>query len=1170
MIRKSCLVALATSLLICSGIRADFLDPNDPDVQVFTAIEDDGFSRISGETLVNRGKTGSIRCKTNQEMVIMKFDLSSLAGWTITDAELHVCASSASELYAADIATIAVPWTEGSTSGGFNNGSPGDPCWDWRRIPVDMNNPAPDDYWTVPGSNFTYATYGNSGSLVSFAHPADGGFTKYTASTPGGEKTFYRIKLDPDIVHALILDQYGLTLSDTRGYLYQNNTVYTHDQWGGAAGPWLYVKGGITDTTPPGPVTGFTAEPGDWTGEVLLSWVAPTDSGPKGKAFGYDIRYAGSPITEGNFADATPVPRWQIPRPIKPGQTQMMVVRDLVPGATYYFGLRAYDQAGNATAIATTSLTLPPAQGVRLFEDGGFTVPAPAAQVRSVGGVLRYWAATDCTKVNPVTGNRRADGYTGSGADGYKKANPVWDAANNKVILRAARNEVVAFQLILERLLSGLTNVAVQVSDLAGPGLIPASPNVELFRCWYVPASGVYYPDACIPLSAPFASTFNIPNPVNGISGQRNQSVWVDIYVPKGASPGTYTGTITVTAAQLSEPLQISLELLVRNWQLPDEIGFIVDLNGYHNPWGWSGSGQNYLDTELRYFQLGHKHRQNVNTVPYSHTLNSDKSPRVDSNRVPTLTGSGANIHVAPGGWDAFDAEFGRFLDGSAFTPAMGYTGPGMGTPIPAFYTPFFESWPLSSYFYYDANGRGGAYWYNLWPGGNPPKLFLETAPAPHVAYPPEYETGVKNIVREWAEHAQAKGWHGTYHQFYLNNKFHWGNASNPHSQFWNLDEPTDGDCFLALGYFNQLFVEGVASADAPDVKWHFRVDISDKTGFHRAQLDGRINLWDCSYVNTYHGLIPYRKLRFPDEQWWYYGGGPSPAGSELANSQRFLQVWAWGVDGALPYWNCYSTNWNQAETLSIVYSGQNVPGHGTYYGAIASVRMKQMRRGQQDIEYLMYLANSPGWDRSAVTRALRARYADPSGDSYNGMNDEDFFKLREDVAATIEAASKPALLPDQSEPPAGGTLPNAQNNTLRLVFDQAISLPGGPALVVSPLGGGADVGGQFIYSLATTNVANDTLVAVENGAVLNNLTWYRIAPAAGFDVEPFTHDVYTLMGDANGDGRVDLIDLLITVNAFGTAPGDPYYNPAADLDGDEFIDLLDVIYVVLGFGQSQ
>ncbi len=1010
------LLGTAALMFVCTPAMA-FLD-TDPTAVKFSTTGDDGFSlAVTSEYTLNRGTAGTVRCKDSQEMFISKYDLSSAAGWTVTDAEMYVTsASPGSLLYAADLSTICVPWTEGTQANAA--AAVGDPCWSYRHYPANVSSPAATDWWTVPNSNFAYASYGNNGSLACYAEPDGTHFTTFTKSTVGGTATVYRIKVDPDLVHSLIIgDQYGLTLSDTRGYALQNNTVYARDQWGGSAGPYLLVKGGITDTTPPGAVSGFAAAAGNWNGQVLLSWVAPTDSGPKGKAFGYNVRYSTSAITPANFASATQVDRWRIPRPQAAGTTQRMLLENLTPGTTYYFAMLAYDQANNKTAVVTTSLALPPSQSVTPLANGNFTVPAAAASIPGAQGKLQYWACSEYTKVNPVTGNRYADGYTSSGSDDYKKGNPVWDAANNKVILTAARNEVTGFQLILQELVS-LTNVSVAVSDLTNTAIAPpgghppvaitASPNIEKLLSFYVPSGSTYYPDACIPLASPFNTTFSIPNTTNNIiSGQTNQSVWVDIYVPKQMPAGVYTGTITVSAAQLSPAVTVNVQLTVRNWQVPDQVSFVVDLNGYHTPWAFG----TVAATKLSYFQLAHKHRQNVNTVPNSHSLNADFSGNIDPDRVPTLTGDGATLAVSS--WSTFDSNWGPYLDGSAFTAALGYTGPGAGMPVPECYTSFFDSWPLSSYFWYDRNNVNGVgYWYTLWPGNNGgagyPSNYASAAPAPNVAYPPEYETGVKNIIKAWAEHAQAKGWTRTYFQHYLNNKYYYGTAARPHSQFWDLDEPSEGESMLAVGYYQNLFRQGAALANAPDVKWHYRVDISDKTGFSRGQLDGRVNLWDCSFVDYYHMFMPQRQLAWPDEQWWYYGGGTDPTGGELANTKRFLQVWCWGVDGALPYWDSYETSWTSAQALSVVYAGQGIPGYSTYNGAIASVRMKQMRRGQQDIEYLAYLGGQPGWNRPAVARALAQRYADTGGDSYNGLNELKFFQLREDLAASI-----PVLLGD-------------------------------------------------------------------------------------------------------------------------------------------------------------
>ena len=54
---RSLLTSFAVAMiggLLATPAAADFLDPNDPDVQTFIAFEDDGFSRLSGEDLINQ------------------------------------------------------------------------------------------------------------------------------------------------------------------------------------------------------------------------------------------------------------------------------------------------------------------------------------------------------------------------------------------------------------------------------------------------------------------------------------------------------------------------------------------------------------------------------------------------------------------------------------------------------------------------------------------------------------------------------------------------------------------------------------------------------------------------------------------------------------------------------------------------------------------------------------------------------------------------------------------------------------------------------------------------------------------------------------------------------------------------------------------------------------
>ncbi len=56
------------------------------------------------------------------------------------------------------------------------------------------------------------------------------------------------------------------------------------------------------------------------------------------------------------------------------------------------------------------------------------------------------------------------------------------------------------------------------------------------------------------------AVPYNIP-------GNQNQPFWIDINVPRGATAGTYTGTVTVTSAQGSWTVSVSLQ--VWNFTLP-------------------------------------------------------------------------------------------------------------------------------------------------------------------------------------------------------------------------------------------------------------------------------------------------------------------------------------------------------------------------------------------------------------------------------------------------------------------------------------------------------------------------------------------------------------------------------------------------------------------------
>ncbi len=57
------------------------------------------------------------------------------------------------------------------------------------------------------------------------------------------------------------------------------------------------------------------------------------------------------------------------------------------------------------------------------------------------------------------------------------------------------------------------------------------------------------------------------------------------------------------------------------------------------------------------------------------------------------------------------------------------------------------------------------------------------------------------------------------------------------------------------------------------------------------------------------------------------------------------------------------------------------------------------------------------------------------------------------------------------------------------------------------------------------------------------------------------------IVGDINHDMHVDVIDLLLLIDAFDTATGDAAFDPGCDFNGDGTVDVVDLLYVIEAFG---
>jgi len=62
---------------------------------------------------------------------------------------------------------------------------------------------------------------------------------------------------------------------------------------------------------------------------------------------------------------------------------------------------------------------------------------------------------------------------------------------------------------------------------------------------------------------------------------------------------------------------------------------------------------------------------------------------------------------------------------------------------------------------------------------------------------------------------------------------------------------------------------------------------------------------------------------------------------------------------------------------------------------------------------------------------------------------------------------------------------------------------------------------------------------------------------------------VRVFVGDVNGDGRVDMIDLTIMNEAYGSTPGKPNWNSNCDLNNDNRVDVIDLFNLSKNFGKT-
>jgi len=589
-----------------------------------------------------------------------------------------------------------------------------------------------------------------------------------------------------------------------------------------------------------------------------------------------------------------------------------------------------------------------------------FIVPALSLYTaKAAEPVVQLWAVSDGVRVNPVSGKlieARPDVHADYPTTDPRQGSAVWEPSTRTVPIKAARNEFVAFQIVIDTD-KPLEEIDVSFDVLTHPeGARIEGRNLAIFKEWYVhvrrPSTGYeetslgagWYPDALMPQrrsSLRPGFPFSIPDRYNNIPGQTNQAIWIDVFVPSDAAkapPGRYSGEVQVRWKGGSDSVKIALD--VWNFALPDQNHLRGDV------WNHSLSRMSIAD-ELRYYQMAKRHRF---------------LPLVYAYR-PKIQIEGAKVTLD---WSEYDRRIGPYLDGSAFSKKHGYWGPGNGRPVSHVMLPFNIH-----------KGHNAA-----WP-----------VQLPSEGRTPEYEALWKETARQVREHLDSNpAWRKVEKIAFLN----------------GLDESYSEEAYEKMIYYGRLLHEAMGR------DW-FRYRIDGGYSLEAMKkLSREVDLWVCHTVDYdkkfADSLLP------KGVQTWFYGPmiyerySNSGCGSNtfldldlLVNrgigwvGWKYQTGWVeWEFD-----WNAHAA-WYEAENFKDDHRVYNGSGQMIYRGAvmgysepIPSIRLKAMRRGLQDYEYFWLLSERQG--KQAADRLVDAViYKKPFG--ADSIQDTEIWKNNPEV----------------------------------------------------------------------------------------------------------------------------------------------------------------------------
>lgn len=580
--------------------------------------------------------------------------------------------------------------------------------------------------------------------------------------------------------------------------------------------------------------------------------------------------------------------------------------------------------------------------------------------------IKRVWAVDDGEKIkkDDITNPLATD-----------KNNAVW--RNKSINIFGGKNEIIAFQLIIEADASGVQNVNVTVSDLKSKSsFIPGSANgpadpfdyrgrfVELFTEHYLnipkqsPAAwffsedsppSTYFrgwlPDCLIPFSAP-AGKGGAPFT---IESKQNQAVWIDILIPREAAAGIYKGVTTVTVSD-KVFAKIPVTLQVYDFTLPDS-SHIETMFGYGSiarRHGLKEGSPDFYKTDNKYMQMAHRHRMSL------------------MKRVASL--------------EDMEAYHKPYITGELYTAPNGYAGPGEGVGNNTFCVGY--------------NG----------------------------AFPLEYGGSFKNATREswWAGSDAWKSWFIKNAPSVKLNKYLF-----PDEPAWKGPTGAKG-----TGSMDTIRIQTGWSHSNPGIGRTIPCLVTNDI---IPELMGHVDFWSVSSEGAVEELTAEKlaEARKIGNRFGIYNGYRPGMGAVITDADatdfRVMPwiIWKYNVDQYF-YW---STNfWGRLDVFTNPYTYENrIAGDGTFFypgtdaqfpeqsrrldGPLSSIRMKNWRRGAQDYEYL-WLAKQGGLDKEAkaiVDKCIPAALWEAKGRKEVSwtLRGSEFDRYRKELATLLSAGKK-------------------------------------------------------------------------------------------------------------------------------------------------------------------